>query len=427
MPFKTFAAILRACGSAVLLAVSVAGCDFNDLLDVSDPSRLLSENVEVPAQASALMNGVEADFICAFGAYVVTTADFSDEFEDTNSSGDVWSVDRRRPEPQNSWGGADCTGTLPGIYVSASRARWVADNLARLLETWTDAEVPSRQTMLARTYLLSGFSLYMLAASHCEIALDLGPKISSAQAFAEAETRFTKAIAAAGSPAQADIKNAALVGRARVRLYQGNKAGATTDAQAVPAGFVMKILPSDAAPRMYNRVWSAVLLNYYFGVPVWSRNLKTGGVVDPRTAVYDLKRVSTWAPGSIWGPSKYPTASSPFPIARWEEAQLIIAEVQGGQTAVGIINALRDKNSLPRFSSTNESEIQQAVVDERQRELWLEGFRMYDINRLKLPLYPAPGADYQTGSKGGTYGSDLCLPLPNVELFNNPTIRGGGD
>ena len=87
MSFKTFPVILRVSGSAVLLAVSIAGCDVSGLLDVSDPSRLLSEDVEVPAQASALMNGLEADFLCAQGAFMVIQAAFSDEFEDHSASG----------------------------------------------------------------------------------------------------------------------------------------------------------------------------------------------------------------------------------------------------------------------------------------------------------------------------------------------------
>ena len=421
MSLKTYAAMLRACGAVALLAVSVAGCDVSSLLDVSDPSRILAEYVEVPSQAQALANGVEADFICAFGSHVIAMADFSDEAEDTNAGGDNWSLDRRRPEPQNIWTSGDC-GSL-GTYVPASRSRWVADNLSRLLETWTDQEVPNRKQMLVRSNLLAGFSLYILGADHCEAALDLGPRMTSMQIFAEAEKRFTKVLDAAPS---ADIKNAALVGRARVRLFQGNKAGALTDAQGVPANFVMRILPSDAAPRMYNRVWSMIILNYNYGVTPWSRNLTTGGVVDPRTAAFDTKRVSQWSPGSIWAPSKYPTASTPMPVARWEEAQLIIAEVQGGQQAVAIINKLRDAYSLPHFSSTVESVIQQTIADERRRELFFEGFRQYDIRRLNLPLFPPLGADYQAGIKGGTYGNDSCVPLPNVELLNNPTIRGGG-
>ncbi len=65
------------------------------------------------------------------------------------------------------------------------------------------------------------------------------------------------------------------------------------------------------------------------------------------------------------------------------------------------------------------------VVAERQRELWFEGFRAYDIRRLSLPLYPPAGADYQLGVKGGFYGDELCIPIPIIETFNNPTLRGG--
>ena len=101
------------------------------------------------------------------------------------------------------------------------------------------------------------------------------------------------------------------------------------------------------------------------------------------------------------------------------------AEIQGGQVAVNIINTLRDRWSLPNFSSTVEIEIQDMVVAERQRELWMEGFRAYDIRRLSLPLFPTTGTDYQPGIKGGTYGDQICIPIPIVETFNNETIRGG--
>lgn len=432
MLFKTFAAMVQACGSAALLAASLAGCD--RLLEVSDPSRLLAENVEKPSQVGALMNGLEADFICAFGAYVVVTADLSDEFEDTNASGDAWSLDRRRPQSQNVWTSGDCTGLL-APYVPQSRARWVADNAARLLESWTDAEVASRQQRIARASLLAGFSLNMLGASMCSAALDEGPELTSMQIFAEAESRFSKALQVAQSLRLSDIENAARVGRARVRLYQGNKQGALGDAQAVRAGFVMNIFPSDATERMYNRVWHRNQFAFSYSVAPWSRNLETGGVVDPRTATYDTGRDTGWytirddtgwRSGTVWAQKKYTSGSSPMPIARWEEAQLIIAEIRGGQEAVNIINTLRSRWNLPRFSSTNQKEIQDMVAEERRHELWFEGFRAYDIRRLNLPLFPPPGADYQYGIKGGLYGDQTCIPLPNIELFNNRTIRGGG-
>lgn len=416
---------LRAFGSAALLAFAVTGCDLDSLLDVSDPSRLLEENVEVPEQADALGNGMEADFICAVGAYIQVTAVLSDEFEDTNSQGGSWTLDRRRPLSENEWGDNSCTARLPSAYVPVSSARWVADNFASLLEEWTDEEVSSRQARLARAHLLSGFSLYMLGAAHCSAAIDEGPELTSMEVFAQAEDRFDKAIQVAESAGLTDLAAAARVGRARVRFYQGDTQGALTDAQAVPQGFEMDVHPSDATNRLYNRIWDTNLLSFDFGVAPWTRELTTGGVVDPRTKTHDTGHNSGWSPTTVWAQEKYTAPNTPIPVARWEEAQLIIAEIQGGQQAVDIINALRAPWGLPEFSSTDESEIMQTIVDERQRELWLEGFRAYDVRRLNLPLVPAPGAPYQEGLKGGSYGDATCIPIPNVELFNNKTIRGG--
>ncbi len=425
MRSKIIRTISRASGCAALLAFSATGCDVNSLLEVSDPSRLLAENVEVPSQAGALMNGLEADFVCAHGAFVVVSADLSDEYEDTNAGGDNWSLDRRRPQGQNAWADNDCTAALPSAYVPASRARWVADNLVSLLEGWSDAEVGMRNRRLARASLLAGFSLAMLGAAHCSIALDGGPEMTSMQAFAEAEDRFSSALQYARSAGADDVANAALVGRARVKLFQGDAQGALADARQVPEGFRMDVHPSDATPRMYNRVWATNLFGFNFGVAPWTRELTTGGMPDPRTATYDTGQNTGWAPGNVWGQSKYTSAASPMPVARWEEAQLIVAEVAGGEEAVAIVNALRDAHGLPHFTGTDADEIRQAVVDERQRELWFEGFRAYDVRRLGLPLVPAAGTPYQLGVKGGSYGDQTCVPIPIIETFNNPTIRGG--
>ena len=60
----------------------------------------------------------------------------------------------------------------------------------------------------------------------------------------------------------------------------------------------------------------------------------------------------------------------------------------------------------------------------RRRELFLEGQHLYDVRRLGLPLFPAEGTPYSTVySKGGNYGTDICMPLPDVERFNNPNIE----
>ena len=120
----------------------------------------------------------------------------------------------------------------------------------------------------------------MLGAAHCTIALDSGPEITSVQAFAEAEQRFSNALQHAQSSGSGDIANAALVGRARVKLYQGDGQGAVADARQVPEGFRMDIYPSDAPNRLNNRIWATNLFNFSFGVAPWTRELMTGGVLE---------------------------------------------------------------------------------------------------------------------------------------------------
>ena len=99
---------------------------------------------------------------------------------------------------------------------------------------------------------------------------------------------------------------------------------------------------------------------------------------------------------------------------------MIQAEVAGGQTAVGIINQLRTRVSLAPFASTVEADIQAQVREERRRELFVEGQRLYDTIRFNVPLKPAVGAPFANG--GGTYGANKCLPLPDIERLNNPGI-----
>ena len=64
----------------------------------------------------------------------------------------------------------------------------------------------------------------------------------------------------------------------------------------------------------------------------------------------------------------------------------MIAEVEGGQTAVGIINTLRDYHGLPHFASTDPAEVREQVLEERRRELWLQGVRHGDMLRLNIPF-----------------------------------------
>lgn len=419
------------------LAAALTACDPSALLDVNAPDRVPAETLDDPKQAALMVNSTIADFECAYGAFVLVEAIISDEFADAQLGAAAWPYDRRdaNTQPGGIYGTSSCTSNQnPGVYTPLSTARWTADNALMKLQGWTDAEVgPDRTSLAATAALYAGFSYTALGMSMCEAAFDLQAQIDQPAMFARAEERFTTAIELATQAGGIeDILNAARVGRARVRLYQGNLPGAIEDASLVPEGFVFDASTASDDNRRYNRVYAATAQFGLYTVDPQSRRLVTGSklpgdptdtdtVPDPRATVDSLATRAADPSQTIWAPAKYTGDDSPLPIARYEEAQLILAEAKGGADAVTIINDLRAAYGLPAYAGpTDAASITLLIADERRKTLFAEGFRNFDIQRLGLPLDPPPGAEYPV--KGGTYGNTTCLPLPDVERFNNPNV-----
>lgn len=408
------------------LIVTVAACDSNRLLSVATPNNVAVAIINDPANAQLMVNSAITDFECAFASAVLVEGIISDELSDAQLGAAGWPYDRRDANTATNgiYGANGCNSAQnPGIYTPLSTARWDADHAVKNLTEWTDAQVVNRQALLAQANLYAGFSYAMLGMSMCEAAFDLGPVVNQAGMFALAEQRFTAAIAAAQAAGKTNIVNAAYVGRARVRLYQGNKTGAAADAALVPAGFVYNATYDASSSRRFNRVYNATGQFGDYTVETQSQSLKTeNGELDPRAASLLTTTRPADAKTPIYVPTKYAGGNTaPIPMARYEEAQLILAEVQGGASAVTIINALRTAAGLkPYTGGTDAASIRNLIIEERRRVLFVEGFRNYDIGRFSLPLIPAVGTNFPL--KGGTYGNTVCLPLPDVERFNNPNI-----
>lgn len=411
---------------ALALAAVLAGGACNELdraLNVATPSQIPADGLAVPKNAELLVNGAIGDFECGFGAYVALSAMMAHEMVDATQTAARWPYDRREVRTDDALYGADGCTSL-GVYTPLSTARWSADNILGHLQDWTDTEVSNRQELIAKAAVYAGYSYVLLGEGFCTMAIDLSGELSTTQVLDSAVARFGTAIAAAQSSGQTDLLNFAYVGRARAYLDQGNTQSALADAQKVPADFVYDATASTASTRRNNRVYAQNGVGTTGGdalsVGDEYRSVTFDGVPDPRVTVEDAHRTATEGT-PIFFQRKYNSLSDPLPIASGTEAQLIIAEVQGGTTAVDIINQLHNAVGLPTFSSADPQTIADQVIQERDRELWLTGHRFFDIRRLDLPLVPAPGTPYR---KGGTYGSARCLPLPDVEVQNNPNISG---
>lgn len=402
--------------SVASLAAFVAACDM--LLDVESPAAVDAEFLEDPANAALAVSSAIADFECAFGEYIVAGGLIGNELWDSQLAARMWSYDRR---DFTETGGVYATftcGSDPGVYQTLSTARFAADNAARILENASG--VANQAALLATANAYAGYARLLLGEGMCTAAIDAGPELTSQQMFALAEEKFTAALSGGTS----DITNMARVGLARARLNQGNTAGALADAQQVPAGFVKYATSSSLSSRANNHVFRLNNFQERVSVEDEFHNLSWKGVPDPRVAVRD-----EGVPAAsddltpLWTQQKYADRDAPIPIARYAEAQLIIAEVQGGQTAVDIINALHAAAGLPAFDPATDGPVADHILQERQRELFLESHHLYDKIRFGDPFLPVAGTPYQeTGAKGGFYGATTCLPLPLVEIDNNPNI-----
>ncbi len=409
--------------------LATAGCGDIFSLKQSNPGQLTADAVYQPANASLLVNGAIADFECSFARYVVGSALLIDELHNTIASSSNYDLDRRNLFTISPYAGGCGNIQTPGYYTAFSTARGTADEAYKRLEGWSDAEVTNRSRLMAQSAAYAGYSIVFLAEGMCTASIDLSPEMTPAQLFAAAVTRFDKAITAATAANDQTTLNLARLGRARANLKAGNPAAAATDAALIPANFVVATSADATNTRRQNIVFIHTVQSFFSSVDSSFRGLTLGGAPDPRVVVVNSTRLGTQAAaGQVWQPSKYPLVTTPMPIARYAEAQLILAEARvaaGDLTgAATAINAARNsgRTGMPQFSAAGLSatEVRDQVIEERRRELFLEGHRLGDIRRFNLALRPAVGAPYTIG--GGVYGDMRCFPLPDVERNNNPNI-----
>ncbi len=411
-----------------LTLLSACGGTADKLLSVTTPSRLGQDAYLVPQNAALISASAAADFECALGGYVVSSGLTAGELADATQTAARWSLDRRDFLTSDAlYSTATCVGL--GTYTPISTARFTADQAYTYLNGWTDAQVPSnRQRLVATAALYAGYSLVLLGEGFCSAALSGGPELTSAQLLDTAQARFTTALAAAQAVPASDtlartVINAAHVGRARARLDRGDNTGAAADAALVPSGFVLNAGADATTGRRNNRVVAENNTARNVTVAVPYRGVTEQGQADPRVSVADSsQRVLSDQVNRWYVQQKYAALTTPIPIATYVEAQLILAEATGGAQGVTILNALRARRGvgLPPLTAAEAAALPSTVLEERRRELFLQGNRLYDIRRANLALVPAPGTTYP---KGGQYAAQTCYPLPDVERAANPNIH----
>jgi hypothetical protein len=406
---------MKVLATVLTLGTTVACSSFDRLLTVQTPSRLAEESYLVPANAALISASAVADYECALGGYAVASGMAAGELADATQTAARWSYDRRNMLAVDAiYATAGCEGI--GVYTPINTARYTNDQAVQRLDGWSDTQVPNRQRLIALNSAMAGFSLILLGEGFCSGVINVGASLTPTQLFDSAEVRFTRAIAAATTAADANILNLAFVGRARARINKGNKAGAAEDAARVPIGFVYNATADATVGRRNNRVFQQNNQSFSVTVAAAYRALN-----DPRVSVTNQNRLAADQVNQIWTQNKFGSLTASYPIASGVEALLILAEARGGVEGLETLNALRARSGvgLPPLTAQQAANFDATVAEERRRELFLQGNRWFDLKRFNIPQVPAAGVTYP---KGGVYGDQRCWPLPDAEILANPKL-----
>ena len=412
----------KALGLALVgaLMATTAACD--SLLDVDLPGQVEARELDNPGLAETLVLGAVADFECAFTSTSVATGLFADEWW-TSSGLRNYNIWGSRNEEVRNFGATGCEAFAShGTWRPLQTARFTALDAVERIEGWDPGDVPNRDELMATARAYAGYSILLLSETFCEVAFNSSEAMPRSSGFQMAEEQFTDAISLARSAGAQDVEYMALVGRARARLNLGDNAGVEADASQVPVDYVRFATYSTTTQRRRNKVAQRNNITQDMSVHPRFRDLEVDGVPDPRVPVDVTGGLGNDNITSLALQQKYSSEAADKPFATGREAQLMLAEVRGGQAAVDIINALRADYDLPAFSSTDEAEIKRQVVEERRRELWMQGTRMGDM--LRYTDDELSGLTWETGpnQKGEPYSGLTCIPIQDAERNANPNI-----
>ncbi|MDQ3242529.1 MAG: RagB/SusD family nutrient uptake outer membrane protein [Gemmatimonadota bacterium] len=336
-----------------------------------------------------------------------------------------------------------------GIFDRAQLARWLAEQgVSRIKEVRGAAF--AQYPLAAPLLLYVGYANRQLGEHVCTSVIDGGPQVPFTVHFERAEAAFTEALALATSQNNAQFRNAALAGRASVRIWRNNWAGASADAALVPKDFVYATPYNIVAQTQSNSLAIAttdqVRRNFSQWATFYGENFDQ--YKDPRTPYRKFPdtpfRVGLGslpdlgdgrgALGAVqyWQQRKHVREDGPIDLSTGRESMLIVAEarLRSGDWpgAMAIVNEIRTLVGVAPKQAANSDEAWTAVKLEKLIELWLEGRALGERRRWlgDGPDGAAPGPLPASLRMDDRTGKDRCWPISQQEAETNPNLKPNG-
>jgi len=439
----------------VLFAIGLtaaAGCARSDLLGISTPDAITTQNLNSADGAEGLRVGAIQRF------KLMTALDESSWFYggmlvDEWKSADTFiqrdETDQRTVAEENT--------LVTVAYRDIHRARVQAYQAVLSLNEFK----PAAKGEIGEMWFIKGYSELQSASDFCNGqpfadlssgSPDLGTPLSGADAFKLALASFDSAlavVAAATDTVSLRVKYSAQVGRGRAFLGLGQQAQAGTAVAGIPKTFSFNLTWPGTQGKEDNLIWG--LASSARRYTVQDSLDRQGGVIpngmpfvsakDPRVPTVQNPKFGFDGSTPFDGQLVFPSFNSPVPVASYVDAQLVVAEAQLAANDVGwlaTLNALRAgpttigavtvAGMAPLTDPANAGARINLLFRERAFWTFGRGQRLGDLRR-EIRVYSKTAAQVFPGEgginprKNSNYGPDVTLPVPQAERNN---FRFGG-
>lgn len=397
----------------VFAALALGACN----LDVTNPGPIPDEALNVPEAIPGLVTGMSSDLSEALADIVYGTVIMADELAHGGSytAEGLW------------WRGIINPEDVNGFWADMARSRWVAE---KGIERIKEISAPDYESLLgARANLYAAFANRMAGENSCEAVIDGGPAESNTEYFQRALTYFDEAERIAKKVNQTKYVQAAVGGRASVKAWLGDWAGAAQDAATIPTSYRFDAVYStnsdreeNVLPSESNNTKAGGRREYTVFSTIWEQRDPT----DPRTPwSIPLDKGGKPLKGqdgktTFYQQEKYDALDDDIALVKGTEMRLLQAEDalrKGDVTgAFALINESRAEYDLPALPVPGSvAEAWPVLHIERGAELWLEGRRFWDLRRWNAESGPSHHTFLDT--------RDKCIPISLAERQSNPNLR----
>lgn len=401
---KTVTKALGVASMGLLLVFSISGCD-DWVQDVDDPINLISEdNLQQAELVEFVLKGTQGAFAETHDDLTVNADGLSDQqvFDRDLPQATFPSFDRLER--------GDFSSDDETINNEIGEMRFMADNLLEVVDNLEDTGDFQEQVQEARFWghFLGGlardwYATYVgLEPENGGGVIDNGPFVPSSEMYTLALDKLEASLQFA-TPYQERVVHSVM---ARIHLYDGNFQAAMQEAQ-------MGLEPGDPPFESLHSVQSTN--TWYFaageGRVQWRADERFPGYVEENPE--EEARLPMWnlegREGTLWSiQDKWDERGSSITVIDWQETYLIMAELGlRGDASVDpleLVNEVRASHGISPLSSVD----MDALIVERDKELFVRGQRLVDQRRFDMWHLPA--------------GTWKFLPISQDERNNNPNL-----